>query len=54
MIDRRVLLTAEDMKTLLLKAKEVGTLEQWAAVAIQWMEAADVEITRLTEEKKDD
>jgi hypothetical protein len=37
------------MKALLKRAIDVGTEGHWTVVAIQWMEAADKEITRLKE-----
>ncbi len=44
---KTVQVTCEDLKILLERSKVLGTVEQWAVVALQWAEHADEEIRRL-------
>jgi hypothetical protein len=51
--EMKVSLTAKDVKALLQRAKEAGTLEAWSVLAVEWMEAADARIRDLEQEIED-
>jgi len=40
-------ITAKDLKVLAEHAKNIGTLEPWTAIALQWIEVADKEIIKM-------
>jgi len=43
----KVDITLNDLKSLLATARRAETVDSWIEVALQWMEHADKEITRL-------
>jgi hypothetical protein len=49
----KVPIDVNGMKQLYVMAKQNGTLDNWAIVALEWMEKADEEILRLQENVKE-
>jgi hypothetical protein len=50
-MNAKVTLNAADIGVLLQRAKENGTLDAWASVAMQWIEQADAHIDCFEEAK---
>lgn len=46
----KVSVDAAGMKALLESAKRIGTEDNWQKLAVDWMEMAEKEITRLKKE----
>lgn len=42
-----VLITIDDLRKLWTAARKIGTEDQWAIVAFQWMESANTRIVNL-------
>lgn len=48
----KVAIDFEGVKRLLSVARQGGTVDNWIALALDWMKQAEVKITELEEEKK--
>jgi len=46
--DTKVPITAADLATLLVRAKQTGTIDRWADLALMWVESADARIKLLS------
>lgn len=49
-----MILTAADMKALLVRARKAGTLDRWCELAIEWMEKAEQHIQASASQREYD